>query len=203
MKFFKFAVVLLAFVGLSLIGCSDKSQSPVDPTDQSLQNQVSLQKNFSREFTLVAIPTGIDNPGILKYPDGKIMLKGSQGPVYYIATFPLSDNGPDILTGPGEIEINGMIDPVNGIGQFHGKLLLKPEASAAAGGVWEFTWHGESIFSLTAWEDGPGWTLTLRDVGHGNGGSLTGMQCQLELTVLFPPDMSAWTGTGNGVIYSH
>ena len=203
MKFFKFAVVLLAFMGLSLIGCTDKSQSPVDPTDQSLQNQASLQKNFSREFTVEEFPTGIDNPGTITYPDGKIKLKGNQGPVYYIATFSPSDNGPDILTGPGEIEINGMIDPVTGVGHFEGKLLLTPEASEAAGGVWEFTWHGESIFSLTAWEDGPGWTLTLRDVGHGNGGALTGMQCQLELIVLFPPDMSAWTGTGNGVIYTH
>ena len=203
MKTLKCVIVLFSFLGLLLAGCTDKSQSPISPTDQSLQNQASLQKNFSREFTIQAFPTGIDNPGILTYPDGKIMLKGSQGPVYYIATFSSSDNSPNLITGPGELEINGMIDPVNGGGQFHGKLLLKPEASEAAGGVWEFTWHGESIFSLTAWEDGPGWTLTLRDVGHGNGGALTGMQCQLELIVLFPPDMSAWTGTGNGVIYSH
>ena len=198
MKTFLCSIVLFAFVGILVIGCSDQTQSPVSPTDQS-----SLQKNFSREFTLVGFPTGIDNPGIIKYPDGKIMLKGNQGPVYYIATFPQSDNDPNLLTGPGEIEINGMIDPVTGIGHFDGKLVLTPKAAEAEGGVWEFTWQGESIFSLTAWEDGPGWTLTLRDVGHGNGGALTGIQCQLELIVLFPPDMSMWTGTGTGFIKTH
>ena len=96
-----------------------------------------------------------------------------------------------------------MIDPTVGTGKWYGKLLLRPEASEAAGGEWEFTWHGESMFSLTAWEDGPGWILTIRDVGHGNGGALTGMQCRMELIISFPPDMSTWTGTGHGFIISH
>ena len=123
MKKIKYAAILFSFVGLLLAGCSDKSQSPVAPTDQTLQTPASLQKNFSREFTLEAIPTGLENPGIFKYPDGKIMLKGNQGPVYYTATFSLSDNGPDLITGPGEVEINGMIDPTVGTGMWYGKLI--------------------------------------------------------------------------------
>jgi hypothetical protein len=197
MKTTKFLFVLFSFVGLWLAGCSDEPQSPVTPLDQG-----SLEKIITREFTATEIPTGIINPGIFIYPDGKIMLKGHRGTVAFTATF-LDGVPPDILTGPGEVEINGMIDPVTGVGHFHGKLTLRPEAPEAAGGEWEFTWHGDATFSLTAWLNGPGWTLSIRDVGHGNGGALTGMQCRMDLIISFPPDMSTWTGTGQGFIISH
>ena len=197
MKTLNCVFVLLAFVGLWLAGCSDELQSPVTPIDQG-----SLEKIITREFTATEIPTGIINPGILIYPDGKIMLIGHRGTVVFGATF-LDGVPPDLLTGPGDVEINGIIDPVTGVGQFHGKLTLRPEAPEAVGGEWEFTWHGDATFSLTAWLNGPGWTLTIRDVGHGNGGALTGMQCRMDLIISFPPDMSTWTGTGHGFILSH
>ena len=198
MKTTKFLFVLFSFVGLWLAGCSDELQSPLTPIDQG-----SLEKIITREFTANEIPTGIINPGIFKYPDGKIMLMGHRGTVLFTAEFLPGDTDPDLLTGPGEVQINGMVDPVTGVGQFHGKLTLRPEALEAAGGEWEFTWHGDATFSLTAWLNGPGWTLTIRDVGHGNGGALTGMQCRMDLIILFPPDMSTWTGTGQGFIISH
>ena len=203
MKTTKFFIVLLAFVGLSLVGCSDQTQSPISPNDQSISVQGSLEKKFPpREFTAIEIPDVIIDPGILIFPDGKIMLRGHRGTVTFAATF-LDGVPPDLLTGPGEVEINGIIDPVTGVGQFQGKLKLTPESPDAGGGEWEFTWHGEATFSLTAWLNGPGWTLTIRDVGHGNGGALTGMQCRMDLIISFPPDMSMWTGTGHGFILSH
>ena len=42
MKTLQCLIVLIAFVGLSLIGCTDKSQSPVGPADQN--SAVSLDK---------------------------------------------------------------------------------------------------------------------------------------------------------------
>ncbi len=42
MKTLQCLIVLIAFVGLSLIGCTDKSQSPVGPADQN--STVSLDK---------------------------------------------------------------------------------------------------------------------------------------------------------------
>ena len=204
MKTLKCVLVLFAFVGLLLLGCSDQLQSPVSPTDQSVQAPGSLEKSFPpREFTSDEIPTDVIDPGIFKYPDGKIMLRGHRGNVLFTAEFFPGDTDPDLLSGPGEVEINGIIDPVTGVGQFHGKLTLRPEAPKAVGGEWEFTWHGDATFSLAAWLNGPGWTLTIRDVGHGNGGALTGMQCRMDLIISFPPDMSTWTGTGQGFIISH
>ena len=204
MKALKCFAVLFSFVGLTLVGCSDQLQSPVSPTDQSISGLGSLEKSIIREFTAIMVPTGGDpNAGFTKYPDGKIMLRGHRGNVLFTAEFFPGDTDPDLLSGPGEVEINGIIDPVTGVGQFHGKLTLRPEAPEAAGGEWEFTWHGEATFSLTAWLNGPGWTLTIRDVGHGNGGALTGMQCRMDLIISFPPDMSTWTGKGHGFIISH
>ena len=50
MKTFKCVLVLFAFVGLILVGCSDESQSPVSSIDQSIQGPTSLQKNIIRPF---------------------------------------------------------------------------------------------------------------------------------------------------------
>jgi len=198
MKTLKCVFVLLAFLGLSLVGCSNEQQSPVTPTDQG-----SLEKKFTREFTANEFPTGIIDSGIYRYPDGKILLRGHRGNVWFDAEFLPGDTDPDLLTGPGEDEINGITDPITGIGQWQGKLTLRPEAIEAAGGEWKFTWHGEATFNLTAWNGGPGWTIPLQVEGHGNGGALTGMQCRMELIISAPPDLSTWTAEAHGFIYSH
>ena len=194
----KILFVLFVFVGLILVSCSDEQQSPVSSTDQG-----SLSKVIIREFTGTDYPTGIIEPGIYRYPDGRILLTGHRGTVWFDAEFLPGDIDPDLLTGPGEVEINGITDPNTGTGQWHGKLTLMPEAPEAAGGQWEFTWHGEATFSLTAWQGGPGWTIPLAEEGHGNGGALTGMQCRMELIISAPPLLDTWTGAGNGVIISH
>lgn len=198
MKALKCVIVLFALVGLTLVGCSDELQSPVSSTDQA-----SLQKNFTREFTANSFPTGIINPGIFKYPDGKILFRGHSGTVVFDAEYLPGDTDPDLLTGPGEVEIDGITDPNAGVGHWQGKLTFRPEAPEAAGGEWKFTWHGEATFSLTAWNGGAGWTIPLQEEGHGNGGALTGMQCRMELIISAPPDLSTWTGEAHGFVYSH
>ena len=57
MKTLKYVIVLLAFVGLSLVGCSDQTQSPISPNDQSISAQGSLEKKIPpREFTAIENP---------------------------------------------------------------------------------------------------------------------------------------------------
>jgi hypothetical protein len=189
------AVVLSAFVGLALLGCADKSQPPVAPTGQAASGLGSLGKVVSREFTAQMVPTGLDNPGIFKFPDGKVMVRGLSGPIWFSATF--SDGLPDLLTGPGEVEINGTADYNAGVGQWYGKLTLRPVGPEAAGGVLEFTWHGTATLGVS------GWTLPLKEQGHGMGGALTGMQCTMENTISAAVDLSSWSGAVEGVIISH
>jgi len=188
MKTLKCVLVLFTFVGLNLVGCSNESQSPVSPLEKS-----SMQKSFSREFTGDAIPTGVDFMGIFKYPDGKVMLKDHRGPTYFTATF--FDGTPDLLTGPGYVEINGLSDYNTGVGQWHGKLTLTPDA--AEGGEWNFTWHGKATLGPS------GWTIPLKEAGHGKGGVLGGMQCRMELIISAPADLSTWTGQSHGFVISH
>jgi hypothetical protein len=198
MKTLKSAIALFAFLGFLLIGCSDQTQSPVSPSEKE-----SLQKINSREFFGTNIPTGVVDPGIYKYPDGKIMMIKHKGPSLFSVEYLPGDTDPDILSGNGEVEINGITDLNTMIGHWYGKLSVIPKSSEAGGGKWEFTWNGEATFNATAWEGGPGWILPLKMEGHGNGGNLTGMQCRIEQIVYAPLDISIWTGEIHGFIYSH
>ena len=47
MKKFNCLIAAIAFIGLLLIGCSDKSQSPIAPTDE----QGSLEKVTTIDYT--------------------------------------------------------------------------------------------------------------------------------------------------------
>lgn len=193
------AVVLLAFAELLLIGCSDPSQSPVSPQDQTTQSLISIQKNFSRDFNMIGIPTGIFDEPIYKYPHGKVLGLHYRGPMLLTATF--TDSFTDLLSGTGVVEISGILDPVAGTGHYQGKLTVTPDN--AEGGVWKFTWHGEATFSPTAWEGGPGWVVPLKETGYGNGGIINGMQCEWENTIVGPLDWSTFSGSGPGHITSH
>jgi len=198
MKTLKCVLALFAFVGLMLVGCSDESQSPVSPSDQN-----SLQKVTTWNFTGRNIPTGVSNPGIWKYPDGKIMVIKHQGPTQFTR---FTGDGPDVLSGPGEIEINGKInmkypDPSTWKGEWRGKIVLTP--AGVPDGLWQITWHGPSTFSPTAWNGGPGWILSLQMVGHGEGGDIHGMQIRSETIVYCEINFQGWYGDFTGVITSH
>src|SRR4030066_428473 len=84
------AVVLLVFVGLLLIGC-DKFQEPVSPTDQSQNQPGPLKKSMERQFTGTVTPIEALEPGITKYPDGKMTMRGILQKVVWAVAF--SDGG--------------------------------------------------------------------------------------------------------------
>jgi hypothetical protein len=195
MKILKCVIVLLAFIGLTLVGCSDQSQSPVAPTDQSISGQVSLDKITIREFTGTSFPIEVTNAGITKYPDGKMIIRGMLNKILFNASF--TDGGTDLLSGAGDLELNGNVDPIAGTTDWWGKLTLTPSASEAQGGQYKLTWHGRGTLSAS------GWTIPLKEVGHGEGGALTGIQCFFEHIVTAPPDLSSWTGAANGYIKLH
>jgi hypothetical protein len=194
MKALTFAVALLAFVGLVLVGCTDNAQSPVAPAEQAVQAPGSLAKLISRSFTFTMVPTGITDPGTSEMRDGILVIRGIRGPTSFTAAF--ADGNPDLLTGPGEVEINARVDLTAGVGKWFGRLTLKPVAPQAAGGVWEFVWVGTGTLGAS------GWTLPLKEIGYGVGGALTGKLCNLQNTITAPADMSTWASGGRGLVVS-
>ncbi|MDH3269046.1 MAG: hypothetical protein OEM46_09365 [Ignavibacteria bacterium] len=186
----KFFFVLFAFVGLLLVSCSDEQQSPVTPTDPS-----SLGKDIIREFTGTEEPLAITDPGTITVHNGITMLRNMHQNVAFQVTF--SDGGIDILSGEGDLELNANIDVVNGTSFWWGNKTLTPSDPEALGGQFKFTWHGPGTL-------GPaGWTLTFQEVGHGEGGALTGIQCFNDILVTASPNLSTWIGDAEGYLKTH
>lgn len=185
-------LLLMATLAIMTVGCSDDSALPVSPTDQSGQAPTLLGKISTTEFTAQVWPIGLIAEPITKFPDGKVMVKGIRQPVMVTAVF---GSSPDLLTGTGEVEINGLSDYNAGVGQWYGKLTITPDV----GGVWEFTFHGTATLDWGTLE----WTIPLKEEGHGKGGSLTGMQCRMENIITANFMLNSWTGAAQGVITSH
>lgn len=190
MKTTKFLFVLFAFVGLWLAGCSDEPQSPVSPTDQS-----SLAKDIIREFTGTDYPTGLIDPGTTTTHNGIMKIRDMHQSFAFEVVF--TDGGIDLLSGNGDLELNANIDWNDGTGFWWGKKTLTPSTPEALGGQFKFNWHGSATLGPS------GWTLTLQEVGHGEGGSLTGIQCFFDNIITAPTDISTWSGSLEGNLKTH
>jgi hypothetical protein len=175
---------------LSLVGCSDKSNSPVAPADES-----SLGKVTIREFTGTDYPTGLIDPGTTTVHKEKMKIRGMRQSFAFQVLF--SDGGIDLLSGEGDLELNANIDLTNGTAFWWGKKLLTPSAPEALGGQFKFTWHGSAVLGPS------GWTLSVKEVGHGEGGALTGIQCFFDNIITAPPDLSTWSGDLEGYLRTH
>jgi len=140
-------------------------------------------------------PTGLIGEYITKSPDGKVKVMGIRQPVTVNAVY---DGSPDLITGFGEVEINGISDYSTGVGQWYGKLTITPNT----GGVWEFTWHGTATLNIVDPFTSSTWTIPLKEEGHGKG-SLTGMQCRMEIIITANFMLDYWTGAAQGVVISH
>jgi hypothetical protein len=184
-------VFLLVFAGLLLIGC-DKFQEPVSPTEQSQNQPGPLKKNMERQFTGTVTPIESLEPGITKYPDGKMTMRGIVVKVVWAVSF--SDGGTDLVSGPGLLELNTNTDPGAGTGFWWGKLTLMPEAPEAQGGQYQITWRGKATLGPSALPGGLEWTMNFQCQGHGEGGALDGIQISAPLIVTSVPDFSAWAG---------
>jgi hypothetical protein len=177
---------------LSLVGCSDKQNSPVAPIDQ---DQVSLAKHVYREFTGSMDPIEVTDPGTVKEVNGKIIVRGMHNRIVVNATF--NDGDPDLFSGEGDLELNEIINFATGEGYAWGKLKLTPAAAEALGGHWELIWHGRGTLGAT------GWTIPLKEGGPGKDGALTGLHVFMDNLITAPADLSSWYGEFQGYIKSY
>ena len=195
MKALKCASILLAFMALLLAGCSNEGESPVTPTDQSIQAPAALQKNIIRRFTSEEGPN-LANPGLILDPpriaDGKTFYSLREN-TYFEATF--LDPGPDFLSGDGVVEMNSWIDNNTLEGFTWGKLTITPK-NPAAKGVWEITWHGKMWVDQSTGQS----IAPLKWVGHGKGGAVNGMQFYCDDTITMTSPV-AWKGEGGTNCY--
>jgi len=188
MKTTKFLFVLLAFVGLLLVGCSDELHSPVTPIDQS-----SLEKVIITNFTFSHFPIGLTGEGTVKLVGENWILKD----VGVIELITCSD---PLVAGTMTHYLSGKMNAVTGEGPVHGNWTLVPQANTE-GGVWEGNYTGyrskmpgsDTLF-----------VLPLKLVGHGRGGTIEGMQTSYNTTITAwgtPP--VGWYGSGEGFYKSH
>lgn len=194
MKTLKCVLVLFAFVGLFLLGCSDKTQSPVAPIDQSVQEQISLEKCITTHFTVTLhYPVQILDPGEVKLVRGKWILKK-------VVILERMNTTNSLVTGNMVHSLSAIMDNTTGEGPVWGTFTSTPDANVG-GGVWKgvYTgWRSKKPGSDTLF------TLPLKIIGHGKGGALRGMNLFLNdvITAWGTPPVG-WYGGGEGYIKSH
>jgi hypothetical protein len=193
MKTLKSVLVLFSFIGLMLVGCSDKNQSLIAPLDQ----QGSLQKAVITNFTFTHSPVGFTGEGEINLvPGGKWQIKQFGVTEQFISSDPMVD-------GIMVHYLSGTIDAVTGEGTCHGSFTVTPTADVD-GGVWEGTYEGYRSVSNVQGE----WTLPLKVEGHGRGGTIDGMQMKGSAVLTIVTDgvttlPAYWTGAGEGYYKSH
>jgi hypothetical protein len=188
MKTLKCVFVLLAFVGLSMISCSDELQSPVTTTDQG-----SLEKVIITNFSLSHYPIGLTGEGEVKLVGGNWILKG-------VGVIEIIISSDTIVAGTMTHYLSGKMDAITGEGPVHGSFTVIPEANIE-GGVWEGTYTGYR--SKMAGSDTL-FTLHLDLVGHGRGGTIDGMQMfEDDVITAWGTPPVGWYGSGEGFYKSH
>jgi len=188
MKSLKCLIVLFAFVGLVLVGCSDEQQSPVTPIDQA-----SLEKVIITNFTFSHFPIGLTGEGEVKLVGGNWILKD-------VGVIELIISSDPLVAGTMTHYLSGRMDAVTGEGPVHGYWTSVPQENTG-GGVWEGNYEGyrskmpgsDTLF-----------VLPLQLVGHGRGGTIEGMQIRQNSNITAwgtPP--AGWYGSGDGFYKSH
>jgi hypothetical protein len=194
MKTLLSSIVLFAFVGILMIGCSEQNQSPIAPTDQAPLQKASIT-NFTFTDFPIAEPTGGE---ITLIPGGKWQVKEIEVLEMFASSNPL-------VNGIMKHYLSLTIDAVTGEGPCHGSFTVTPsDPNATGGGVWEGTYEGYRSKSAVEGE----WILPLKVEGHGKGGTIAGMQIKANATLIviagLPTTLpSSWTGTGEGFYKSH
>jgi hypothetical protein len=183
MKTLKCVIVLFAIVGLTLIGCSEKSQLPNEPIN-------SLEKVTTIGYTGTITLVGLIDPGSEKIVGQNMIVKDR------VVLTRFEDSSP-LITGDLLLTINSRFNINTGEGHMHGQWSIVPDVYPDA--VWEgsFTGHrtktGESE-----------WTENISTVGKGDGGVIDGMKTFAD-GLIYSDDIYSRTGffgTAIGVIKS-
>jgi hypothetical protein len=183
MKTFNCLIAIIAFIGLLLVGCSEKSQLPNEPVN-------SLEKVITTDYTATITILGLVDPGSEKIVGQNLIVKDR-----VVLTRFEADNS--LVKGNLLITINFRFNLNTGEGPTHGKWSMVPDDYPDA--VWEgsFTGHrtktGESA-----------WTENVSIVGKGEGGVIDGMKNFAD-GLIYSDDIyerTGFLGEGSGVIKS-
>jgi hypothetical protein len=188
MRTFFYAAAFFAMVLLALIGCSDKSQLPLAPVDQT-----SLEKVTITNFTLTHFPTGLTGEGTIKLVGGNWILKD-------VGVIDILNSSDPLAAGTMTHYLSCNYDAVTGEGPVHGYWTLVPQANTN-GGVWKGNYTGyrskmpgsDTLF-----------VLPLKLVGHGRGGTINGMQLFSNSTITaWGTPLGGHYGSAEGFYKSH
>lgn len=188
MKTLRCAIALVAFFGLSLVGCSDEPQSPTTPMDQP-----SLEKAILTSFTFTHYPVALTGEGELKLVGGNWIFKD-------LGVTEALFSSDSLVAGTMIHYLSGRLDAISGEGPLHGSWTTTPNANVG-GGVWQGNYHGYR--SRTPGSDTL-FTVSLAAEGHGIGGTIDGMQFSSTSVMTawgIPP--TGWYGAGEGFYKSH
>lgn len=188
-------LVLLVLTGLIFTSCSDQSQSPVAPAEQS-----SLSKAIITEYTITSSPAPFT-----ANPNDYILIAGR---TLHMKNYPVTDNvvaSDARLTGRMEHVLSLKLDIVTGEGPCNGSFKTYPDPLVTDGGYWEGTYEG-----YRSKTDNPYvFMIPLKMVLKGKGGNIDGMKafCNANLIVYTNADYYPlpifWTAEGSGFIKEH
>jgi hypothetical protein len=183
MKTLKCVIVLFAILGLTLIGCSEKSQLPNEPVN-------SLEKVTITDYTATITLVGLVDPGTEKIVGQNLIVKDRVVLTRYETSSPL-------VTGDLLITINSKFNLNTGEGPTHGKWSKVPDAYPDA--LWEGSFTG---YRTKTGESA--WTENVSIVGKGEGGVIDGMKNFAD-GLIYSDDIyerTGFFGVANGVIKS-
>lgn len=181
-------IVLFAFIAFS--GCSEKSQAPVAPQDNSSTgNPASLSKMSIQKARVWQYSIKLMDPGVRTEINGRLYWRGLKMEDRFETPNPLL-NGQVINT------VNVTEDMTTGKGIIGGTLIVKPYANVG-GGRWEIAYAGkiEATGATTS-------KATINGVGRGVGGDINGMIYTADFVIY--SDISeagiTWEGAGNAYL---
>jgi hypothetical protein len=183
MKTFKCFIVLFAIVGLTLVGCSEKTQLPNEPVD-------SLEKVTTTDYTGTITIVGIVDEGATKMVGQNIIVKDMVVQTRF-------ESSTDLMTGDQMVTINFQFDLNTGEGNSHGKWSIVPDAYPDD--LWEGSYSGHR--TKTGESE---WTDNLHIVGKGKGEVIGGMKTFTD-ALIYSNDIYLQTGffgVTSGVIKS-
>jgi hypothetical protein len=198
MKSKSLAVLLISFLAFAVMGCADRSQPIVAPADQPAQRLASLEKSTNVPFDFTNQPFWVTSEPDWWIAGGVLQMKK----VHVLERIEASDSR---LTGQMEHYLSLSVGVVTGEGPCHGSFTATPD-DQSVGGVWEGTYEG-----YRSRTDNPlVFTLPLKVVGHGRGGTINGMQVFMTTTLAVVTDAAhypiptGWIGSnGSGYIKEH
>lgn len=181
MKTTKFFIVLFAFVGVMLVGCSDEPQSPVTPADQGSLNKVTITYH-----------TGNDWPVELIDP-GTVIVQANRRIIQHVIVLCRLETTNPLITGNMIADYSSNVDINTGEGHVYGSAKVTPD-DVNVGGVWECSFQGET--TKTGESE---WTTVTNIVGHGKDGIIQSNQIFYTDNMLsWDSPATYWYGTGSG-----